>query len=154
MVLESRRITIDASLAINFVIPAQPYHAQTVALIHSCASRLLALIAPPLFESEADSVIRRYVYQGLLDPDAGKAAQDLLNALPVSIIHDARVREHARQIAEAFNQDRVYDTTYAALADLLGCAFWTADRAFHRDVKDVLEYVRFVGESVTTQSWH
>ena len=111
MVLERRRIAIDASLAINFVIPTQPYHAQTVALIRSWAGEQVTLVAPPLFESEADSVIRRYVYQGLLDGNAGKAAQELLDALPVSIVQDTKVRERARQIAEAFNQDRVYDAT-------------------------------------------
>ncbi len=152
MVLERRRVAIDASLAINFVIPVQPYHGQTVALFHSWAGDQATLVAPPLFESEADSVIRRYVYQGLLDRDAGKAAQGLLDALPVSIVQDIRVRERARQIAEAFNQDRVYDATYSALAELLGCELWTADREFHRAVKDNLGYVRFVGEFVASPS--
>ncbi len=146
MALERRRVAIDASLAINFVIPAQPYHAQTVAMLRAWAGERAVLIAPPLFESEADSVIRRYVYQGLLDGDAGEAAQELLDALPVGIVHDPRVRERARQIAEAFNQDRVYDATYSALAELMGCEFWTADRAFHGAVKRRLPYVRFVGE--------
>jgi predicted nucleic acid-binding protein len=110
------------------------------------------LVAPPLFESEADSVIRRYLYQGLLDQDAGKAAQDLLDALPVTIVQDTRVRKRARQIAETFNQDRVYDATYSALAELMGCEFWTADQAFHQAVKNGLDYVRFVGEFVARPS--
>jgi len=146
LVLEPRRIAIDASLAINFIIPAQPYHAQAVALLRSWAAEQASLIAPPLFESEADSVIRRYLYQGLLDQDAGKAAQDLLDALPVTIVQDTRVRMRARQIAETFNQDRVYDATYSALAELVGCEFWTADQVFHQAVKNGLDYVRFVGE--------
>ena len=146
MVLERRHVAVDASLALNFVIPAQPYHAQTVAVLRSWAGERIALVAPPLFESEADSVIRRYVYQGVLDLDAGKAAQELLDALPVTIVQNARVRERARHIAEALNQHRVYDATYSALAEVMGCEFWTADRAFHRAAKNSLEYVRFVGE--------
>jgi predicted nucleic acid-binding protein len=144
-VLERRRIAIDASLAINFVIPAQPYHSRTVALFRRWAEEPASLIAPPLFESEADSVILRYIHRGLLDQDAGMAAQELLDALPITILQDSRVRERARQIAAAFNQDRVYDATYAALAELVSCEFWTADRRFHRAVKDTLAYVRFVG---------
>lgn len=143
--LERRRVAIDASLAINFVIPAQPYHVQTVALFGIWAGEPATLVAPPLFESEVDSVIRRYVYQGMLDSDAGKAAQELVDSLPIGIVQDAGVRQRARQIAEAFNQDRVYDATYCALAELMGCEFWTADRTFHRDVGDSLRYVRFVG---------
>ncbi len=149
MALEHGRVVIDASLAINFVIPAQPYHAQTAALFRGWAAAQMVLAAPPLFESETDSVIRRYVYQGVLDRDAGRAAQELMDALPVRIVHDGRVRGRARQIAEAFNQDRVYDATYAALAGLMGCEFWTADRAFHRVVNDSLQHVRFVGEFQT-----
>jgi predicted nucleic acid-binding protein len=146
LALERRRVAIDASLAINFVIPAQPYHSQAVALLRSWGAEKAFLVAPPLFESEADSVMRRYVSQGLLGGDAGKAAQELLDALPVAIVQDARVRGRARQIAEAFNQDRVYDATYSALAELLGCEFWTADQTFHQAVKNGLDYVRFVGE--------
>jgi len=152
LVLERRRVAIDASLAINFIIPAQPYHAQANALLRSWAAEQASLVAPPLFESEADSVIRRYLYQGLLDQDAGKAAQDLLDALPVTIVQDTRVRKRARQIAETFKQDRVYDATYSALAELMGCEFWTADQAFHQAVKNGLDYVRFVGEVVARPS--
>jgi predicted nucleic acid-binding protein len=152
LILERRRIAIDASLAINFIMPAQPYHAQANALLRSWAVEQASLVAPPLFESEADSVIRRYLYQGLLDEDAGKAAQDLLDALPVTIVQDTRVRKRARQIAETFNQDRVYDATYSALAELMGCEFWTADQAFHQALKNGLDYVRFVGEFVARPS--
>ena len=146
MVLERRRVTIDASLAINFVVPAQPYHSQTMALFRSWAEEPASLVAPPLFESEADSVILRYVRRGLLDEDAGRSAQELLNALPITILQDARVRGRAREIAKTFAQSRVYDATYAALAELVSSEFWTADRRFHRTVKDNLPYVRFVGD--------
>ena len=124
---------------------------QTVALFRSWAAEQVSPVAPPLFESEADSVRRRYIYQGLLDEDAGKAAQDLLGALPITIVGDVRVRDRARQIAESFNQDRVYDATYSALAELLGCEFWTADRVFHRAVRGSLHYVRFIEEYVASQ---
>jgi predicted nucleic acid-binding protein len=38
----------------------------------------------------------------------------------------------------------VYDATYAALAELSGAQFWTADKAFHDAVHRELKFVRFL----------
>jgi predicted nucleic acid-binding protein len=38
-------------------------------------------------------------------------------------------------MAERFNQRAVYDATYAALAELHGAEFWTADKAFYDAVR-------------------
>ena len=151
MAVERRRVVIDASLALSFVMPGQPYHAQAAALLRAWAVEGAVLVAPPLFESEADGVIRRYVRRGLVDMEAGVAAQELLDALAVVVIQDVRVRGRAREIAVKFNQDGVYDATYAALAEVLGCEYWTADRAFYRAVKEGLDYVRFAGEAGAPQ---
>lgn len=34
------------------------------------------------------------------------------------------------------------EVVIGAFAELMGCEFWTADRRFHRAVKDTLPYVR------------
>ena len=44
----------------------------------------------------------------------------------------------AREIARQSNQERVYDSIYAALAELRGCELWTADKAFYDAVKSKL----------------
>lgn len=72
--------------------------------------------------------------------EANSALQALERA-GVQIFHDPRVKERARQIARRFNQRRVYDATYAALAQLRDCEFWTADRAFYEVVKSGLRFV-------------
>ena len=56
------------------------------------------------------------------------------------------IRLRAREIARRFGQERVYDSTYAALAETRGCEFWTADYAFYMAVKDELAFVRFLAE--------
>lgn len=83
----------------------------------------------------------------MLDTVAGNAALLLLDALPVAIIHDMKVRQIAREIAVAFRQDRTYDATYSALAELMSSEFWTADRQFQQAVDGHLPYVHFVGEA-------
>ena len=91
-------------------------------------------------------MVRRYVRWGLIDADARAAVQEVLGALPVVIVQDPRVRHRAQEIAQEFNLDGVYDSTYAALAALMGSEFWTVDRSFHRAVRDGLRFVRFAGD--------
>lgn len=50
----------------------------------------------------------------------------------------------AREIARLFNQERIYDSLYAALAELRGCEFWTADRLFYEAVKMALPFVKYL----------
>jgi predicted nucleic acid-binding protein len=104
----------------------------------------IRLIAPPLFESETESVIQEEVfYRRVSVVDADEALRALERA-GVQIIHDSRVKERARRIARQFNQRQVYDATYAALAELSSCEFWTADKAFYDAVKSVLKFVRYL----------
>src|SRR3712207_9203819 len=45
------------------------------------------------------------------------------------------VRARARVIAEILQQPRVYDATYAALAEARGCLFWTADKTDRKSTR-------------------
>jgi predicted nucleic acid-binding protein len=137
---------IDANLAVKFVLKGVPYRQKVRRFLADCTKAGVTLLAPPLLESEADSALRRLVYGGYITPAAGQAAQTLLNALPVQIIYDPQVRARARAIAEQFQQQRVYDATYAALAELRGCEFWTADKAFYDAVQGTLPWVHYIGD--------
>ena len=55
-----------------------------------------------------------------------------------------RLRQRTREIAEQFNQRAVYDASYAALAELRGCEFWTADKAFYDADKAALTFVKYL----------
>jgi predicted nucleic acid-binding protein len=50
----------------------------------------------------------------------------------------------ARAIARQFPQERIYDSLYAALAELRSCEFWTADKAFFDAVKATLSFVKYL----------
>jgi predicted nucleic acid-binding protein len=50
----------------------------------------------------------------------------------------------AREIARKSNQERIYDSIYAALAQFRGCEFWTADKAFYDAVKSTLSFVKYL----------
>jgi predicted nucleic acid-binding protein len=85
------------------------------------------------------------VFLRRITPTAGANAQSILDGLRVHIIQDERVRRRAREIAERLNLPRVYDATYATLAELRGCDLWTGDEQFFNAVHRSLTFVKFIG---------
>jgi predicted nucleic acid-binding protein len=138
-------IVIDASLAAAFALPDEAMYAKARALIASLAKENAQLIAPPIFESEADSIIRRNVYLEVLDESAGAAALAIMDALQVEIVYEPATRLRAREMARQTNQVRVYDSTYAALAEARSVELWTADERFYNAVSGALPFVKFIG---------
>lgn len=135
---------IDASVAVKWVMKGESYRRQARKLLRESHTAGVTLIAPPLFEGETESVIQEEVFFGHVSiADADKAIRALDRA-GVQIVHDPRVKERARQIARQSSQRRVYDATYAALAELRGCEFWTADKVFYDAVKAALPFVKYL----------
>jgi predicted nucleic acid-binding protein len=62
----------------------------------------------------------------------------------VQIVTHPDLVRHARDLARRFQQERIYDALYAALADLRGCDLWTADKAFYDDVRTGLSFVKYL----------
>lgn len=53
---------------------------------------------------------------------------------------------------QKFNFATVYDATYLALAEFVGCEFWTADRRLVAGVRDSLPFVRHLDEFIPKSS--
>jgi predicted nucleic acid-binding protein len=136
-------IVIDASLALHAIMVSHKY--STLARQFLADNAAVRLIAPPLFESEADSNLRRMITTGKINPDAAKSLVALLDALPVETVYDAGTRKRARELGDRAKLDKVYDCTYAALADLRGVELWTADERFYNSVSGALPFVKFIG---------
>ena len=139
---------IDANVAIKWVLASETDRGNALSLLQDSISAGITLIAPPLFPIEVDSIIRKRVHNGSLTAEEGRQAYDQLDMIPVQFVEEPRLRHRAREIAEQFNQRLVYDSLYAALADLRQCEFWTADTRFHRVVKADLLFVRHIAEYV------
>ncbi len=144
---------LDASGAAAFALIDEKHHKAARTCLATLGAQGAAFIAPPLFESEVDSILRRRVFLKTLSPDAAAAALAVIEALQVAIIYAAATRPLARAIGEALNQMRVYDATYAALAQGRGCELWTADERFYNAATDegrggALPFVRFIGAMV------
>lgn len=137
---------VDANVAIKWVIASESEREQALALLHESIRDGITLIAPPLFAVEVDSIIRKRVHNGSLTLEEGVQAYVHLDSVPVQIVDLPDLRRRAREIAEQFNQRLVYDSLYAALADLRQCELWTADTRFHRVVKADLPFVRHIAD--------
>lgn len=135
---------VDANIAIKWVISDESFCTEASIFLRDAGVRDIDLIAPPLFTSEVDSVIRKHVFYGRMSVIEARKAYSILDRLPIEIIDLYGVRQLAREIAEKFNQRFVYDSTYAALAELRNCEFWTADKAFYNAVRTELKYVRYL----------
>jgi predicted nucleic acid-binding protein len=102
------------------------------------------LIGPPLLIYETESVLQTFLETGTLPLSQVDAALAKFAAIPVQLHeHPNRVRR-AREIARQFHQPKIYDSLYAALAELRACEFWTADRKFSDAVNAVLTFVKYL----------
>jgi predicted nucleic acid-binding protein len=140
-----KEVVVDASLALKWALP-EPYEKEAIALLKRWRKQNVLIIAPLIFHAEVDSAIRRKVFDGELTVSQARKAYALVDAFPVALTNVKGVRKRARQIAEQFHQRFVYDSIYAALAELRGCEFWTADKAFFDAVKRRLPFVRWIGQ--------
>ena len=112
-------LCIDASVAVKLVLKGESYRVRARRLLRDCIVNNVTLIAPPLFESETDTAIRKRVHNGKLSLTDAKKAFAGLDRVTVQIITQPNLRRRAREIAEQFNQRTVYDATYAALANFV-----------------------------------
>jgi predicted nucleic acid-binding protein len=135
---------VDASVALKWVFQNEDYRKQARALATAARDQGIRMIAPPLFESETESAIQECVFDGTLSETEANEMARFLSSIGVQIVHEAPVKEVARRIGRRFNQRRLYDATYAALAEVRGCDLWTADKAFYDAVHTGLPFVRFI----------
>lgn len=135
---------VDASVAVKWFIKGEAFRHKALQLLRESQTVGITLIAPPLFEMETDSIIQTRVVDGRTTPDVADKTLALLDRAPVVIVAHPQMRQRAREIARQFNQRKVYDATYAALAELQSCEFWTADKVFYDAVKAVLTFVKYL----------
>jgi predicted nucleic acid-binding protein len=135
---------VDANIAVKWIISDEPLCNEANAFLDYAEKNGIILIAPTIFIGEVDSVIRKHVFYGKMSINDAHRAYISLDQIPVKIFEIISIRQSARDIAERFNQKAVYDSTYAALAELRGCEFWTADKVFYNAVKSDLKYVRYL----------
>jgi predicted nucleic acid-binding protein len=135
---------IDASVAIKWVVKGEPFRNKARQLLHDARLKGIALIGPPPLEYEVESNLQRCLHRGHATIAVVDASLNAFYAIGVRIVTHPDIVRRAREIARQFNQERICDSLYAALAELRGCEFWTADKVFHDAVKSVLSFVKYL----------
>jgi len=135
---------IDASVAIKWVVQGERWRQKARQFLFDSLARGYTLIAPPLFVYETESVMQQFLTSGTLSLAEADAAITRLEAIGIQVVTHPDMIRRAREIARLFGQAQIYDSLYAALAELRGCEFWTADKRYYDDVAAALPHVKFL----------
>ncbi|MGB8647639.1 MAG: type II toxin-antitoxin system VapC family toxin [Anaerolineae bacterium] len=139
------QICIDASLALKLVLP-EPESDQVQAQWQRWLEEKTELVAPTLFIFEGLSAIRLNVTRKLITAQAAELAfrEFLAQTQEVRLLLLPDLHERAWELAKRFKQSQVYDAYYLALAESLGCEFWTADEHLYKAVHRALPWVQYI----------
>ena len=135
---------VDASIAVKWALRGEAWRRKAREFLRDSIKADFVLIAPPLYEYETESVLQDRLHSGALTVNEVDTALAQLAIIDVQIVSHPAMVERAREIARQFDQPNIYDSLYAALAELRDCEFWTADRAFYSAVMETLRFVKYL----------
>ena len=146
-------VCADANIAIKRLVH-EPDSFLARALWADWEAQQAVVIAPTLWAYEVTSVLRKLVYRGLLSPQLEQATLTTAYRLPVSLRRPTRLHQHASELARRFNRPAAYDAHYLALAEMIGCPFWTSDERLFNAVHVELPWVNWLGHYRTAEVLH
>jgi len=138
-------VVVDASLAIKWVLK-EPYVEQALALAEEWAAAAIRPAAPCLLLVEATNVLHRRMMLGHISLSQARQLLAGLLDIGIEIRESPQIHFRAMELAQELRRPAVYDTHYLALADILGCELWTADKRFFNSVKGRQPRIRWLGE--------
>lgn len=145
----SRFVVVDASLAVKWVL-LEDGSVEAAKLLEHWGRRRIKPIAPALFVYEVTNILHRQVVEKkLLYEEASKGLTKMFSMgvlLRLSLHQLVSIR--AMELARQFNLPATYDAHYLALAEIEGCACWTADKRLLNAVKGKISWVRSLDDYV------
>lgn len=137
---------VDANLALALVI-ATPYSDRAQALWQRWASAQTVVFAPDLWAYEVTSALHKaMVITGMTLAEAETRLETLVQ-LGIRLVPPTPALDRsALRWAQRLEQTVAYDAHYLALAEVLGCQFWTADRRLAARLTPDARWVHWVGQ--------
>lgn len=140
---------VDANLTIALVLPT-PYSAPAQALWERWSTEMTDVYAPDLWAYEVTSALRKAISLTGMPLSEAEARLEALHRLGVQMVPPTlELNRLALRWAERLGQPVAYDAHYLALAETLGCDFWTADRRLVQSVGAEVPWVHGIDEIVT-----
>jgi len=143
-------VVADSGIFIATVLE-ETFSQQADALISRWSTQDVQIAAPILFRYEVTSVMRKSVYRNLLTPKEAIQKRDILLAQPIRLMIDIDLLKRGYDLATQYNRPAAYDAQYLAVAERLGCEFWTTDERLYNATQPNLNWVKWIG-NFTTQS--
>ena len=137
-------VCIDASLALKLALNETDSDLVR-SLWASWAKQQATLVAPMLWGYEVTSVIRNRTHREKLPAELESQTVDALRQLPVQLLQPTGLFQRAWELARHFNRPTAYDSHYLALAEIVNCPFWTADKRLYNAVHSELNWVHWLG---------
>ncbi len=143
-------LVIDANVAVWAVLPKIAV-VSTVGRLAQWSQQQQPIIVPNFWVAETTSVVRQLIYSKAISVEQGQTALNDLFALEVEIIPLTLELCHRALVwATHFQQSKVYDSLYVALAEQRQAELWTGDKRLVNRARQLkLEWVHWVGESDT-----
>jgi predicted nucleic acid-binding protein len=138
-------VCVDANLVIKLVVE-EAHSREARALWQSWQSNNVKISAPPLLRYELTSVLRKHITRGLRTLPESRQALQLALAFNIQYLEPVDFHLRAFELAERLGRPAAYDTHYLALAEHLGCDFWTADERLVNGVQSMLPWVKWLGQ--------
>ena len=139
------QVCVDANIIVALVT-TEAQSKKVLALWTEWMSKDYRIVAPVLLRYEVTSAIRRKVYRGILKPEDARRILGEFLSLDVELVDSPNLTWRAFDLAARFNRPTTYDTHYLALAEMMGCEFWTADERLYNAVKDGFPLIRWLGD--------
>ena len=137
-------VVLDASLAVKLLV-LEAYSTQARALALSWQSAGIQLVAPDFMASETATALRKKIADQVVTVEGAKQLIARFYALRISFRPSWLSHDRAIDLAVELNQRLAYDCHYLALAESLGCEFWTADEPFYRAARNTYPQVQWIG---------
>ena len=138
-------MVVDASLAFKWLVSEQNSDKDR-AISRSWVNEGIQAVAPYLMPVEVTNALHRRVLRGELSVEDATRLLEHLLASGIELRDAPDLHTGALRLAHQLRQEAIYDAHYLALADILGCEFWTADERFYRAAAPVSQSVRWIGE--------
>ncbi len=137
-------VVADSGIFIATVL-VETYSWQAEQRVRAWHEQDIQIAAPTLFRYEIVAVMRKSVYRGHISTEQALKGRDALLEYPVQLFMDDLLLKRGFELATQFSRPTAYDAQYVAVAERLGCEFWTADERLFNTLKSSLAWVKWLG---------
>ena len=138
-------VCVDASVAAKWVLD-ESLSDTAADLYHESQAADVVLVGPPHMNTEVANAIWRRAARGEFDQVEAERLMQAFLGFVVEIVSLRGLHLAAMKVAGLFNRPAIYDAHYVALARMLDCDLWTADKRLLNALNGRLPFVKSLAD--------